>query len=54
VIQDEIKRPLSEEILFGKLENGGSVRVVLKDDKPHFVIEKKAPAKVKAAEEQVH
>jgi ATP-dependent Clp protease ATP-binding subunit ClpA len=43
VIQDEIKRPLSEEILFGRLENGGAVRVVLKDDKPHFVIEPCAP-----------
>ncbi len=40
-IQDEIKRPLSEEILFGKLEHGGSVRVIIKDDKPHFVIEKR-------------
>jgi ATP-dependent Clp protease ATP-binding subunit ClpA len=43
VIQDEIKRPLSEEILFGKLENGGAVRVCLKDDQPHFVIESKIP-----------
>ena len=51
VLQDEIKRPLSEEILFGKLEHGGSVRVVLKDDKPHFVIEKKAPVKKKHTEE---
>jgi ATP-dependent Clp protease ATP-binding subunit ClpA len=42
-IQDELKRPLSEEILFGKLEHGGTVRVVLKDDKIHFVIEPKIP-----------
>ncbi|MDE2509571.1 MAG: hypothetical protein KGL74_00485, partial [Elusimicrobia bacterium] len=27
VIQDQLKKPLSEEVLFGKLENGGSVRV---------------------------
>jgi ATP-dependent Clp protease ATP-binding subunit ClpA len=27
VIQDEIKRPLTDELLFGKLANGGSVRV---------------------------
>jgi ATP-dependent Clp protease ATP-binding subunit ClpA len=53
VLQDEIKRPLSEEILFGKLEHGGSVRVVMKDDKPHFVIEKKARVK-KKHEEEVH
>ena len=53
VLQDEIKRPLSEEILFGKLEQGGSVRVVMKDDKPHFVIEKKARVE-KKQEEEVH
>jgi ATP-dependent Clp protease ATP-binding subunit ClpA len=45
VIQDEIKRPLSEEILFGKLEQGGAVRVVLKDGKPHFVVESRAPSR---------
>ncbi len=44
VIQDEIKRPLSEEILFGKLENGGAVRVCLKEDKLQFVVETRAPA----------
>ena len=53
VLQDEIKRPLSEEILFGKLEHGGIVSVVMKDDKPHFVIEKKAKVK-KKQEEEVH
>ena len=46
VIQDEIKRPLSEEILFGKLEQGGAVRVVLKDGKPHFVVEARVPSGV--------
>jgi ATP-dependent Clp protease ATP-binding subunit ClpA len=47
VIQDELKRPLSEEILFGRLENGGNVRVLIKDDKPQFVIEAstRTPAK---------
>ena len=49
-IQDEIKRPLSEEILFGKLEHGGAVRVVLKDNKPHFVVESKAPSPEKLTE----
>lgn len=29
VIQEQIKRPLAEEILFGKLQNGGEVRVGL-------------------------
>lgn len=41
LIQDEIKRPLSEEILFGKLELGGAVRVSLREDKLHFAIEPK-------------
>jgi len=29
VIQDEIKKPLAEEILFGKLENGGQVKILV-------------------------
>jgi len=33
VIQDEVKRPLSEELLFGKLEHGGKVQVDAEDDK---------------------
>ncbi|NCU21557.1 ATP-dependent Clp protease ATP-binding subunit ClpA, partial [Candidatus Falkowbacteria bacterium] len=32
VIQEHIKKPLAEELLFGKLTKGGLVRVVLKDD----------------------
>lgn len=28
-IQDEIKKPLAEEILFGKLENGGQVKILV-------------------------
>jgi len=31
VIQEEIKKPLAEELLFGKLAKGGVVRVSLKD-----------------------
>jgi ATP-dependent Clp protease ATP-binding subunit ClpA len=29
VIQEHIKKPLAEEVLFGKLKNGGHVRVIL-------------------------
>jgi ATP-dependent Clp protease ATP-binding subunit ClpA len=29
VIQENIKKPLADEILFGKLKNGGTVRVLL-------------------------
>ncbi|MFO8112701.1 MAG: ATP-dependent Clp protease ATP-binding subunit ClpA [Desulfosalsimonadaceae bacterium] len=36
VIQKEIKDVLTDEILFGKLVNGGSVFVKIKDDKPFF------------------
>ncbi len=32
VIRDKIKLPLSEEILFGKLKNGGDVKIDFKDD----------------------
>ncbi len=32
VIQEHIKKPLAEELLFGKLTKGGVVRVAVKDD----------------------
>ncbi len=32
VIQEHIKKPLAEELLFGRLTKGGVVRVGLKDD----------------------
>ncbi len=32
VIQEHIKKPLAEELLFGKLTKGGVVRVVVRDD----------------------
>ena len=36
VIQENIKKPLAEELLFGKLSKGGNVRVVLKASKLSF------------------
>jgi ATP-dependent Clp protease ATP-binding subunit ClpA len=36
VIQDEIKRPLGDELLFGALENGGHVTIDAKDGKLTF------------------
>ncbi len=39
VIQEHIKKPLADEILFGKLIKGGHVKVVLKDSKLAFEIE---------------
>jgi ATP-dependent Clp protease ATP-binding subunit ClpA len=39
VIQEHIKKPLADEILFGKLVKGGHVKVILKDGKLDFEIE---------------
>ncbi|MEI8346357.1 MAG: AAA family ATPase [Pseudomonadota bacterium] len=36
VIDQEIKRPLSQEILFGKLEKGGKVSISLHEECPQF------------------
>jgi len=36
VIQEHIKKPLADEILFGELQEGGVVRVTVKDDKLAF------------------
>ena len=38
LIQKEIKEPLAEEILFGKLKKGGHVFIELKKEKIHFKI----------------
>ncbi|WP_419825472.1 ATP-dependent Clp protease ATP-binding subunit ClpA [Sphingomonas sp.] len=43
LIQEKIKQPLAEELLFGKLVNGGEVRVKLKDDELAFEITAAAP-----------
>ena len=40
LIQEKLKKPLSEEILFGKLVNGGSVKVILNKDGLKFNIQK--------------
>ncbi|MFT4715159.1 MAG: ATP-dependent Clp protease ATP-binding subunit ClpA [Paracoccaceae bacterium] len=39
VIQEHIKKPLAEELLFGKLAKGGVVKVGLKDGKLHLKFE---------------
>ncbi|MBK5928423.1 ATP-dependent Clp protease ATP-binding subunit ClpA [Rhodobaculum claviforme] len=44
VIQEHVKKPLAEELLFGRLMKGGLVRVDLKDDKIDLTIsEPQAP-----------
>ncbi|MBL8562011.1 MAG: ATP-dependent Clp protease ATP-binding subunit ClpA [Gemmobacter sp.] len=39
VIQEHLKKPLAEELLFGRLQKGGVVRVGVKDDQIELVIE---------------
>ncbi|HET9355888.1 MAG TPA: ATP-dependent Clp protease ATP-binding subunit ClpA [Sphingomicrobium sp.] len=46
LIQEKIKQPLAEELLFGKLVDGGEVKVRMKDGTPSFEI---VPAPPKAA-----
>jgi ATP-dependent Clp protease ATP-binding subunit ClpA len=36
LIQDEVKKPLGDELLFGALEHGGHVRVDVEDKKLTF------------------
>jgi ATP-dependent Clp protease ATP-binding subunit ClpA len=52
VIQEHIKKPLAEELLFGKLVKGGSVKVTMKDGKLEFeIIEAQVPALPKPDED---
>jgi len=45
VIQEHIKKPLAEELLFGKLVKGGAVKVTMRDGKLDFdIIEAALPA----------
>ena len=39
VVQTEVRDPLTDEILFGRLERGGTVRIGLEDDKLAFTYE---------------
>ena len=53
VIQDNIKTPLADELLFGKLMRGGLVKITVEDDKLAFDIrpdtsKKKKPSKGKS------
>ena len=48
LVQEKIKQPLAEELLFGKLVNGGEVKVRIKDNAPSFEITPAAPKPPKA------
>lgn len=43
IIQEAIKQPLANEILFGALENGGTAMTDVEDDKLVFTFETNAP-----------
>jgi ATP-dependent Clp protease ATP-binding subunit ClpA len=45
VIQTEVRDPLTDEILFGRLEGGGTVTISMKDGKLDFRFEAAAPPK---------
>ncbi|HEV7288227.1 ATP-dependent Clp protease ATP-binding subunit ClpA [Sphingomonas sp.] len=47
LIQEKIKQPLAEELLFGKLVHGGEVEVKLKDNALTFAITPAAPKRAK-------
>jgi ATP-dependent Clp protease ATP-binding subunit ClpA len=61
LVQEKIKQPLAEELLFGKLVHGGEVKVRIKDNAPNFEIipappkvpkgKKKTPGKAKTADQ---
>jgi ATP-dependent Clp protease ATP-binding subunit ClpA len=54
VIQEHIKKPLAEELLFGKLVHGGSAKVTLKDGKLEFeIVSNPAPAEAGQTSETV-
>jgi ATP-dependent Clp protease ATP-binding subunit ClpA len=48
LIQEKVKQPLAEELLFGKLAHGGEVHVSVKDDKLAFELAAAAPKPGKA------
>lgn len=48
-IQEHIKKPLADDILFGRLTRGGHVKVALKDGKIAFDVTAATGAQVKAA-----
>jgi len=52
VIQEHIKKPLADDILFGRLTRGGHVKVTLKDGKIAFDVEGPNAAQTRAVEAQ--
>lgn len=42
VIQEQLKKPIAQELLFGQLQQGGSIKVTLKNDKLNFIYQDKS------------
>ncbi|MCP4386605.1 MAG: ATP-dependent Clp protease ATP-binding subunit ClpA [Hyphomicrobiales bacterium] len=53
VIQEHIKQPLADEVLFGKLKKGGTVRVTVNDDGTAMLLDAIEDGPVKPKKEQV-
>ena len=51
VVQTEVRNPLTDELLFGRLEHGGTVRIGLADDALTFEYEKTQPPTERAVKE---
>ena len=49
VIQTEVRDPLTDEILFGELENGGTVTIAPGDDKLDLCVSTQGPKRAAAA-----
>ena len=49
LIQEKVKQPLAEELLFGKLAHGGEVHVSVKEDTLSFELTPAPPKLVKKA-----
>jgi ATP-dependent Clp protease ATP-binding subunit ClpA len=53
LIQEKIKKPLAEELLFGKLAKGGEAKIDLKDGELTFAYKKTASTAAKDEDELV-
>src|SRR5687767_3437748 len=53
LIQEKVKQPLAEELLFGKLANGGEVHVALKDGALAFELTPAPPKEIKKRPKKV-
>ena len=41
IIQEEIKKPIAEELIFGKISKGGHVIILFQENKIHFKFSEK-------------